>query len=241
MKEIEGVLQRLGFTPAEAKVYLALLQSGPVKVGRIIEKSGLQSSTAHNTLHALLQNGYCTYVLRGKIKIYQAVHPSLILTSYKEKEQEFARLIPRLEILQSLAHEKQEAEIYEGFKGVTTMLNMLIEDAQPGDDYSFFATDQQEYNAEIQAFFERYDRKRKEKLLKVRGLARQELKPLFEKRETLSMRYVGHPIPTNISICHDRMALISWSEKPTGILIQSKPLIESQLRFFKVLWENAHL
>lgn len=238
-KDTAIVLQNLGFTPAEARVYVTLLQSGPVKVGHIIEKSGLQSSTVHNTLHALIDKGYITYIRRGKIKIYQAVHPSLILTSYQEKEQAFVRMIPQLEALEQLEHEKQQAEIYEGFKGMITMLTILIEDAQPNENYYFFATDQRDFNAEIQTFFERYDRKREEKQLNVMGLARKELKPFFENRRILHMRYVMHPIPTNISICHDKMALITWGEKPTGILIQSKPIIESQIQFFKGLWENA--
>ena len=81
------ILQNLGFTQSEAKVYLTLLKSGLVKVGHIIEKSGLQSSTIHNTLHSLIDKGFVTYIFKDKIKRYQAVDPNLILKSYKEREQ----------------------------------------------------------------------------------------------------------------------------------------------------------
>jgi len=235
----QDILQNLGFTQAEAKVYLTLLKLGPVKVGQIIEKSGLQSSTIHNTLHSLIDKGVVRYVLIGKIKIYQSVEPSLILQEFKEKEQKFAEIVPKLALMQDLAKEKSQAEIYEGTKGIITMLNELIQDARPNDSYSFFAADVSGLNKEIQEFFERYDKKREDKRLNVRGLARKELKPLFTKRRYLKTRYVDFPIPSNISICNDKMAMITWGEKPVGILVKSKQLVQSQTNFFDELWKKA--
>lgn len=235
----ETIFQELGFTQAEAKVYLTLLKLGPVKVGQIIEKSGLQSSTIHNTLHSLIDKGFVRYVLRGKIKIYESVEPNLILKEFKEKEQKFEEIVPKLELMQQLTKEKPQAEIYEGTSGITTMLNELIEDSKPNNNYYFFAVDVSGLNKEIQNFFERYDAKRKAKKLIVKGLARKELKPLFVKRKYLKIRYVEFPIPSNISICGDKMALITWGEKPIGMLVKSKQLIQSQINFFNELWKTA--
>jgi sugar-specific transcriptional regulator TrmB len=239
MKEEEIMLQELGFTQAEAKVYLTLLKLGPVKVGQIIEKSGLQSSTIHNTLHSLIDKGFVRYVLRGKIKIYQSVEPNLILQEFKEKEQKFEEIVPKLESMQQLTKEKPQAEIYEGTSGIITMLNELIQDSKPNDNYYFFAVDVSGLNKEIQKFFERYDKKRENKKLIVRGLARKELKPLFSKRKYLKTKYVNFPIPSNISICNDKMVLITWGEKPIGMLVKSKQLIQSQINFFNELWKTA--
>jgi len=235
----QEILQEFGFTQAEAKIYLVLLKLGSVKVGQIIEKSGLQSSTTHNTLHSLIEKGFVTYVLKGKMKQYQAVEPKLILEQYKEKEKKFQEVLPKLESIHTFAEEKQSAEIYEGTKGIITMLNELIEDAKPNDEYYFFAVDVSGLNKEIQNFFERYDAKRKAKKLVMKGLARKELKPLFEKRKFLNVKYLDFPIPSNISICNDKMVLISWGEKPNGILVKSKQIIESEKRFFGELWEKT--
>ncbi len=235
----QEILQNLGFTQAEAKVYITLLKLGSIKVGKIIEKSGLQSSTIHNTLHSLIDKGIVNYVLKGKMKIYQAVDPNLVLKEYEEKEQKFKEIIPKLESLQKLSEEKQQAEIYEDTKGIITMLNELIKDAKPNDTYYFFAVDVSNLNKEIQKFFERYDAKRKEKRLIVKGLARKKLKSLFEKRKYLQMKYTDFPIPSNISICNDKMVLMSWGEKPNGILVKSKQIIKSQIDFFEELWNKA--
>ncbi|MEI7718644.1 MAG: helix-turn-helix domain-containing protein [archaeon] len=237
----EEILQNLGFTYAEAKVYLLLLGLGSVKVGRIIEKSGLQSSTIHNTLNSLTDKGYITHILKGKIKIYQAVNPKNILKEFKDKETKFEDILPTLEQKHKFGEEKQQAEIFEGVNGIMTLLNELIEDTKPKENYYFFAIDESGLNEEIQKFFERYDAKRKEKGIFVRGIARKELKPFFEKRKVLKMKYVSHPVPSNISICNNKIAMISWGDKPTGILVKSEQMCKSQIEFFESLWKSVAL
>lgn len=234
-----GVLQELGFTQAEAKVYLTLLKLGSVKVGSIIEKSGLQSSTIHNTLHSLIDKGFVSYVLKGKIKVYQAVGPKLILRQYKEKEKRFTSLLPKLEMMQKYSKEKQSVELFEGMKGITTMYNELIEDSKPGDNFYFFATDVSGANEDIQKFYVKYDVKRKAKKLNIKGIARKSLKKLFLNRGYIKMKYVNFPIPSNIGICNNKMVLINWGERPSGILIKSKQIIDSQIEFFKELWKSS--
>ncbi len=234
------ILQEFGFTQAEAKVYFVLLKLGAVKVGQVMGKSGLQSSTTHNTLHSLIEKGFVTYILKGKMKLYRAVEPKIILELYKEKEKEFQKILPKLESIQKFCEEKQSAEIYEGTKGIINMLSKLLEDVKPKDKYYFFAVDVSKLNREIQEFFERYDAKRKEKKLIIKGLERKELKPLFKKRKFLDVRYVDFPIPSNTIICNNKMALINWGEKPNGILIKSEQIIKSEKEFFNELWKKAH-
>ncbi len=233
------ILKEMGFTGAEGKVYLFLLQQGSARVGQIIKKTGLQSSTTHNTLHTLIEKGFVSYIFQGKIKTYKAADPKELLEQYREKEKKFESILPKLESMQRFAEERQEAEIYEGTKGVISLLNTLIEKTKNGDEYYFFAVDVRGLNKEIQTFFERYDMKRKAKKLVVKGLARKELKSLFVKRKYLKVRYVDFPIPKNISICNNKMALITWGEKPKGILIESEQIVESQKEYFNELWKQA--
>ncbi len=233
------ILQNLGFTQAEGRTYLTLLELGPTKVGRIIEKSGLQSSTIHNVLNSLAEKGFVTYILKGKIKIYQAINPSLILKHYKEREKQFEEIIPKLEAKQKLVEAEQVAEIYEGMQGLNIMLSDFIEYTKPKDHFYFFSVDVPGMNKEIQKFFEKFDVKRQDKKLIVKGIARKELKQYYKKRKLIKVKYVEFPIPSNLSICNDKIALISWGEKPTGILIKSKQLAESQKRFFENIWNIA--
>jgi len=236
---MEEVLQEFGLTRAEAKTYIVLLRLGLVKVGSIIEKSNLQSSTIHNSLLSLIDKGFVTYILKGKIKFYQAIEPKLLLELYKERERKFISVLPELESIKNTNHDVQTAEIYEGIRGIISMLNELLAYSKKGDYYYFFAIDVSKLNVEIQDFFERYDVRRADKGLIVKGLAREELRILFNKRKFLNVRYLDFPIPSNIILCGNRMALIDWGDEPSGVLIKSKQIIENEKNFFEELWKRA--
>ncbi len=65
----EALFEEIGLSKGETKVYLTLLEIGTSKVGRVIEKSKLQSSTVHTCLNTLLEKGLIKFVKKGKIKI----------------------------------------------------------------------------------------------------------------------------------------------------------------------------
>ena len=234
-----SVLEDLGLSKGEVKVYVVLLGLGPTKVGRIIEKSGMASSAVHNSLNSLIAKGLISYLKTGKIKFYQAVPPKQLINFIDDKKNRVLGILPELELKEKLATEKQEAEIFKGMKGIMAMLNLLIEDAKKGDEYLFFAINVDKQNEEIQKFFISYDIKRKDKGLNVKGLAPASLKKLFEERKILRMKYPDFPIPSNTSICNNKIALFSWGEKPVGYLIGSQQIAELYKDFFRQIWEKV--
>jgi len=234
-----NVLEDLGLSKGEVKVYLTLLRLGATKVGSVIEKSGMASSAVHNSLNSLLEKGLVSFIKKGKIKHYQASPPEYIGNFTKQKLERFNEVLPEMKQIVRQSNEKQEAEVFEGIKGVTTMLNLLIENAKKGDDYYFFSAYTSGNNKEVQDFFDRYDFNRKEKGLQVRGLAPLEIKSLFIHRKILKMRYPKVPIPFDISLCNGKVVLISWGEKPIGYLIKSKEIFEMYKDYFERVWKMS--
>jgi len=133
-----SILEDIGLTKAEIKVYLALLELGSSTAGPVIEKTGLQNSVVHMTLHKLVEKGFVSFIKKGKIRHYQPTDPRHIIDFIEEKKKRFVTLLPQL-LAKQKVKEKQEAEIYEGFKGFKTMLYEFIKDVKPGDEYLFFA------------------------------------------------------------------------------------------------------
>jgi len=60
------ILEDLGLTNAEIRVYVALLELGSSSAGKIIEKSGLQNSVVHRALNSLIEKGLISYIKEGK-------------------------------------------------------------------------------------------------------------------------------------------------------------------------------
>ena len=231
-----SILEDIGLSRGEIKVYLSLLETGLTKVGIIIEKSNLASSAVHNSINSLIEKGFVSYIKKGKIKYYKAVPPKQLIDFIEDKKNKILQIIPELEVKQKLEKDEQEAEIFEGIKGILRMLSLLIENSKKGDEYLFFVINVEEKNEEIQKFFKQYDIKRKNKGLIIKGLAPKDLKNLFIKRKLLRMRYTNFPIPSNISICNEKIALFSWGEKPVGYLIKSKQISDMYKEFFNQIW-----
>lgn len=83
--------------------------------------------------------------------------------------------------------------------------------------------------------------KRKDKGLIIKGIANSSIRNLFEKRKYLKMRYTPLPVPANTGICNNKMVLISWGKKPTGVLIKSKDIIEKQRKFFNAFGDSLKI
>ena len=232
------VLEDIGLTQGEIRVYIALLEEGSSTAGKILEKSNVQNSVFHFNINRLIEKGLVSYIKRGKVRVYQAADPDNFLNYIKDKESQVRKLLPELKAKQSIATEKQEAEFFEGTKGVIMLMNLLIDGAKKGDEFLFFSADVGEKNEDIQKFYKRYDIKRKDKGLVTRGVAPIKLKEIFDKRRFLQMKYASIPVPANSGVCNDKYAIISWGEKPCGILIKSKHLVQKQKDFFNAFWES---
>jgi len=233
-------LEDIGLTNAEIKVYLTLLELGVTKVGPIIEKSGLQSSVVYNSLHKLMDKGLINYIKKGKINHYTATDPIHFIAFIEEKKANFERILPELLIKQKLAKERNEAEVYVGYKGVQTLLLELIKDGQKGDEFLFFSADYDSKDVEIQDFYKKYDPKRESLGLTVKGIAPERLKHLFvgREKERYYLKFAKQTIPPNMAIFKDTIAMFTWGDKPVGYLIYSKQLSDKYKQFFYSIWDS---
>ncbi|MFC1741697.1 TrmB family transcriptional regulator [Nanoarchaeota archaeon] len=231
------ILEDIGLTQGEIKVYLALLEQGTSPAGKILEKANIQNSVFHFCVNRLIEKGLVSYIKKGKTRLYTSADPTQFRTYIKDKEKQIETILPELQARQTFAEEKKGVELFEGIKGIMTLLNLLIENTKAGDEYLFFPADIEEKNEEIQKFYRRYDAKRKEAGLVMKCIAPARLKKLFKDRP-FQMKYTEMPIPANQGICNDKMVMISWGEKPQGVLIHSKQIIQKQKEFFNALWDS---
>ena len=101
-----SILEDLGLTNAEIKVYLALLEIGISTAGPIIKKTGLQNSVTHMTLQKLLEKGFISFIKKGKVKHYQPTNPKNIINFIDEKKERFQKLLPELLAKQKIQESK---------------------------------------------------------------------------------------------------------------------------------------
>jgi HTH-type transcriptional regulator, sugar sensing transcriptional regulator len=231
--DIELVLQDIGFTKAEAKVYLTLQKSGETKAGKIIQQTGLQSSVVHNALNNLREKGFISHILVGNVKHYNPLKPGLIKEYIDNKGREFERIIPSIESLKKDSGNSPTAEVFTGIRGLIAATNKMIEDADSKEVFMYFAVDEKQSTTQTIEFFEKIDIIKKEKGIKIRGIASKKNVSLktYSKSE---IRFTNQDIPSAMNIYKDKILFYSFENKPTGILVESVEIANQ----YKRLWEN---
>lgn len=118
----EQVLKEFGLTDKEVAVYLALLPLGSVNLQALAKKVDLPRTTIYNTLTYLSTKGLVSKIIKGHVTYFAAVDPQKLLDTLNQKKELFLSVLPELEHLQSVLRESSSVEIYEGFKGISTIL-----------------------------------------------------------------------------------------------------------------------
>ncbi|MFT4303630.1 MAG: TrmB family transcriptional regulator [Candidatus Woesearchaeota archaeon] len=234
------ILEDIGLTEREIRVYLVLLEEGPSSAGTILEKASIQNSVFHFCVNRLIEKGLVGYIKKGKVRIYNAAEPENFLVYLEEKKNAVKKFLPELKARQNKSQEKKSVEIYEGTRGIWNALLELISDSKPGDEFLFFTADIGDYEKDlnVQKFYERYQLQRAEKKLNVKGIAPNRLKEMHKEWTGKWIRYTDLPMPANHGVCNDKAVFISWDEKPSAILIQQKNFVEKQRKFFYAMWDR---
>lgn len=234
------ILEDIGLTNAEIKVYLALLELGSSTAGPIIEQSNLQSSVVHTTLGKLFQKGFVSSIMEGKRHHYQASNPKHILDYIQEKRERLERILPELNAKQLTAKRKPEVITYRGIRGIKELMLELL-DAGGTEHHTIGSCE-----ASLMLGSEwwiRYHEKRKTKSIRAKLLFNNSLKKwatsnYFELAE-LRFTSAGFEPLTETIIRNDKVAILIWSKIPLGIIIHQREAADSYEAYFQALWKTA--
>jgi len=234
------ILEDLGFTNAEIKVYLSLLELGPSTAGPIIDKSSLQSSVVHMTLNKLIKKGFISFVKEGQRNHYQAANPQHISGYIDDKKEQFEKILPELLLKQDMAKEKSVVTTFRGIKGIRELLYELV-DAGGKEHHTFGSSKESLMMGE--PFWLSYHKKRVAKGIKAKLIFNESLKEWCDvnlyTETTYKFTKIGFEPLTETIIRNDKIGIILWTPQPIGILIHNKVVAESYDHFFKMLWETA--
>jgi sugar-specific transcriptional regulator TrmB len=234
---IQEALQELGLNKRESLCYTALLELGSSKIGAIVKKTGIPSSKIYEVLDKLISRGFVSYVKIGKIKHYQSSDPKTLLNYLEEKKKKIEEVLPQLLLKQKFSN-KQSVEMFEGQKAVFSLFTDLIKEAQEGEKYFIFSINEENKNEAANLFFKNLAVRRKEKKLDV--LLLKNIKYYVKEKHTkLQLKYTDFNLPQGITIFRDKVIILSWTDAPLAIKIESRIIAEQMREFFQGLWKIA--
>ena len=236
-----SILEDIGLTGSEIKVFLTLLELGSSTAGKVVGKSGLQNAVVHRAFHSLIEKGLITYVFEGKIKQYQSIEPKLLLNFIDEKRLKLEKLLPELEKKRTFQKEISQARIFKGIRGIKTLLNLMLD--TDSKEYFAFGGPQKADNLLGNHFWENFHRNRISKKIKAKLIFHQSLgwwaKKLnkFKLTEVRKTKKDFEELVETI-ICGKKVAIIIYSDNLFGLLIEDKIVAKSYKKFFEILWKT---
>ena len=85
------LLEDIGLSKGETKVYLALLKMGATKTGPLAARAEVSSSKVYKILDRLIKKGLVGHITRGKVKHFTAMPPKRVIEYMEQKETELKR------------------------------------------------------------------------------------------------------------------------------------------------------
>lgn len=245
------LLQQLGLSKSQVKVYFTLLEIGSSTTGPILHKAGVSSSKVYGILARLIENGLVSIVKKGKTKYYQATSPTALRGYILEKEsqlkvqkQKLENLLPQILARQHVFKNKPEAQLFLGWKGIMTAFEYVLEKLKEGDDYIGFAqTEPEEASREVKKFFTQYHRKREGRRLRVKLIAGEKSMNVFLKKpyrsfKNFQVRFLNHS-PPGIVVFKDHILMTTLEQEPIAVIISSPQMAHAYKSYFEELWKLA--
>ncbi|MBT6519428.1 hypothetical protein HOK51_06255 [Candidatus Woesearchaeota archaeon] len=242
------ILESVGFTKGEIKVYLSLLELGETTTGSIIKSSQITGSKVYEILERLIQKGLVSYIIREKTKYFQTAPPKRLMDYINKKQTELAdqknqieSIIPKLESIQKSTQKTQSSQIFEGYAGVRTVFNLILDSLKPGETYQVFTLGDELKNDRVVMFLQNHHQRRIQKKIKVQLIANTKEKKLLQKHlkyKGMNIKYCKDPVPVGVFIFKDHVATFTFKQKPTAFLIKSSQIAKSYKDFFTNLWKT---
>ncbi len=234
------ILEDIGLSTAEIKVYLALLELGTATAGPILEKAGLQNSVVHMTLNKLIDKGFVTFVKEGKRNHYQAANPRHIIEYMNEKKERFEQILPELLLKQRQSREKPEVITFRGVKGIRELLYELLE-AGGENHYTVGSCVKSLMMGE--AWWVSYHKKRATRRIRAKLIFNESLRQWCEinryPKAEYKFTHTNFEPLTETIIRNDKIGIIIWTDKPFGVLLHNKEAADSYTHYFELIWNQA--
>ena len=237
----EQLLQKLGFSQNEAKVYLAALALGTSPAQKIAEKAVLQRTTAYSVLGYLVDRGIVSKTQeRGKTR-FRAEPPDKLLNLLKDLERDIQKKLPELEAVYNEGETKPKILFFEGKNAIQNIYDDTLRE-RPNEIL--------EWNTD--AYFDyptvdpTYIAKRMDKGIRARRIAgkgsrwdtKHKRYDQAELSETLIVpRDIFWP-DVEINIYNNKVAFLNYANE-MSIIIENRAIAKVMRQAYYLSWKGA--
>lgn len=241
-----GLLQKIGLTEGESRVYLSLLKIGKSTIGDIIKEAQVSNSKVYDILDRLNKKGLVGIVIENNKKSFEAKSPEIIsgIIDLRKKEiNEVNSALPSLKEIYHSQKSKQEAEILKGLAGIRSFADRLIEETKKGETIYILGVSEESREG-LENFYQEWHKRRVKKGCKVKMLLNYGMEELGKQRQgykDIEIKILPKSITTPISVdfASDLVGMLVFGEDPFCISIKNSKIVQNYEQYFNLLWKLA--
>ncbi|HWQ60211.1 MAG TPA: helix-turn-helix domain-containing protein [Candidatus Fimivivens sp.] len=238
-------LEELNLSPNEAKVYLALVETGLTSAGEIIKKTGFHRSVVYETLDKLMERKLITRLTKQHIAHFQALEPDRLLQNIHRQEAIAKDLIGDLKKLAKM--DQSEITVYEGAESYRRFWLESMERMPKGStDYVAGSIGKEWYEIMGDKALKRYFKIAQERDIRWKMIVFD--KDDYEKTFLdnypgfhWQTRFIDRPFSKegNFNVFGMESVILHSATEPLIIEIKNGSLVKIFQNLFDILWENG--
>lgn len=243
----ESILESLGLSPNEAKIYLALLDIGASSVPQISVKTGIHKRNVYDAVPRLLQKGIAYKIVWHTENKYVAVEPNKLTDLIWEKESQLNSILPALNRQFKKAASHEAVYVYKGVEGFKNYLRDIL---KTGEDVYFLGAKGGWFDTDLQTFIQKFLKQAARKGIKyyhifdgtVKNQAPELLPLLGKPYKFLPRKYATTGA---IDIFGDHVVTFSGlnvkdiTDDVTLIVMVNKELADCYRTWFQFIWDHC--
>ncbi|MDP3742613.1 MAG: helix-turn-helix domain-containing protein [Candidatus Micrarchaeota archaeon] len=242
------ILEEIGLTQGEIKVYLALIGLGEKTIGPIVDESGVSVSKVYSILQRLAKKGLVSHIMKQNVRYFRPADPKRLLDYLREKEEalkahedELSKIIPELSLRENSVITEETAQIFDGLRGIQTARERTLNIMKKGDEMWIIGIARTPYDR-LTNYFREYHKRRIAKGIKCKYIFNEYAREPFgddAKAYPLSeVRFMPEGMITHawMEIYADTVTIGINFKKSISVVIQNQEVADSFRNYAKLLW-----
>ncbi len=240
--ELHSVLKEFGLSENEIKLYLALIKTGESTAQTVAKNAELPRTTSYHLLESLIQKGLVGFVIKESKKYFQASNPKRLIETLEEKKKIIQEIMPELTSLSETIKEKPKVTVYEGLRGIRSVLKDVLEEKRTIYHYGDITSIQEVFSHA----FPQYIGERVKQKISIKIICKKEEphKELLKNAKKELREFVFIPenyrFKTSVFIYANKVAIFSIKNEPYYVvIIENEDFYDTQKNLFEIIWKFA--
>jgi sugar-specific transcriptional regulator TrmB len=129
MDEHHHILEKLGFSSSEAKVYLSLIRYSSCTIQVLAKCTNIHRRNIYDVINRLIEKGMVCEIVTSGGNLYKAFDPEKIESIYNQKMKEIKSILPDLQGIYNRSNSgnsQNEVVIFRGLEGYKNYMRMIL-------------------------------------------------------------------------------------------------------------------